>query len=128
MLMTIGLLAAFVVVADRVFRLSLTTVNRATAGQEEALRLERALGALRADVWSSAKIDPSPDGASLKVTPDNGDAVEWRSEDTGLARTHGKDQRRWLGLTLTFRAENGVVVVSRKAADVAVIRRAGGGR
>jgi hypothetical protein len=128
MLMTIGLLAAFVVVADRVFRLSLTTVNRATSGQEDALRLERALDALRADAWMSAKLEPSTDGAAVKITGGNGEAIDWRSEDEDLVRIQAKDERRWPGVGLAFRLENGVLVASRKAGDVAVIRRAGGGQ
>jgi hypothetical protein len=126
MLMTIGLLAAFVVVADRVFRLSLITVNRATAGQEDALRLERALDALRADVWTSSKLQPAAGGASLTITPDTGPTIDWRTDDADLVRTRGNDQRRWPGAALTFRTENGVLVASRKTGDVAVIRRAGG--
>jgi hypothetical protein len=128
MLMTIGLLAAFVVVADRVFRLSLVTVNKATAGQEDALRLERAIDALRADVWTSAKVEPAADGAWLKVSSDKGDGIEWKDEGADLVRSQGSEERRWPGVAVRFRVENGVVVVSRNGWDVAVVRRAGGGR
>ena len=128
MLMTIGLLAAFVVVADRVFRLSLITVNRATAGQEDALRLERALDTLRADTWTSAKLEPAPDGSAVTITPDDGQAIVWRTGDADLVRTQANDERRWPGVGLAFRTENGVLVASRKTGDVAVIRRAGGVR
>lgn len=127
MLMTIGLLAAFVVVADRVFRLSLTTVNNATAGQEEALRQERAVEALRADVWGAAKVEPAADGTAVKIGSDHGEGIEWKNEGADVVRSQGTDERRWPGVGVGFRMENGVVVVSRNGGDVAVIRRAAGG-
>jgi type II secretory pathway component PulJ len=131
MLMTIGLLAGFVIVAERVFRLSVLTVSKTAAGQEEALRLERAMEVLRADVWRAAKVEPAENGSSVRVTDAAGKTVEWQTDGQSgdLVRIEGGEERRWPELGLVFRsAEGGVLSVTTKAGEVAVLRRAGGAR
>ena len=51
MLITIGLLAAFSVVAVRVFRLSMQTVEQSARAQEILIREGQAMGVMREDVW-----------------------------------------------------------------------------
>ena len=130
MLMTIGVLAEFVIVAERVFRLSVLTVSKSAAGQEQALRLERSLEVLRAEVWRAAKVEPAGNGSSVRVTDAAGKAVEWRTDEPSgdLVRIDGGEERRWPELGLTFRsAEGGVLSVATSAGEVAVLRRAAGG-
>lgn len=126
-LMAIGLLAAFVIVAERVFRLSILTTTRVAMAEDSAGRLERATGVLRADVWGAGKVESKD--ARLLVTDADGRAIEWRTDaETGdLVRVAGGDERRWPGLGLTFRFENGLVSVAGKSGEVAVMRRAAGG-
>jgi hypothetical protein len=126
-LMAIGLLAAFVIVAERVFRLSLLTTSRVAAQQDVAGRLERATDVMRADVWGASKVEVK--GPGVVVSDADGRAVEWRTEgESGdLVRVAGGDERRWPGLGLTFRFEDGVLSVAGKSGEVAVMRRAAGG-
>ena len=130
MLITLGLMAGFVIVAERLFRLTVMTVSKSTAGQEDALRLERALDVLRADVWGAAKIEPGANGSAVRVTDAGQATVEWRTEGEGgdVVRAAGKDERRWPELKLAFRVEDGLLTVARGGRDVAVLRRAGGAR
>ena len=127
-LMAIGLLAAFVIVAERVFRLSILTTSRVAMAEDSAGRLERATGVLRSDVWGAGKVELKD--SRLLVTDADGRTVEWRTEgETGdVVRVAGGEERRWLGLGLTFRYEGGLVSVAGKSGEVAVMRRAGGAR
>ena len=45
MLIVLGLMGAFVIVADRVYRLSVTTAAKAAREQEDLIRLEQAMSA-----------------------------------------------------------------------------------
>ena len=130
MLVTLGLMAGFVIVAERLFRLTVMTVSKSTAGQEDALRLERALDVLRADVWGAAKVEPGANGSTVRVTDAGQATVEWRTEGDGgdVVRVAGAEERRWPELRLAFRAEGGLLTVTRGGRDVAVLRRAGGAR
>ena len=130
MLMAIGLMGAFVIVAERVFRLSLMTTARTATSQDTAIRLERATDALRDDVWTATTLQAEPAGRTLTLKDPAGRPVEWRTEaETGdLVRRAENQERRWPALNLTFRAEKGFLSVSSKSAEVAVLRRAGGAR
>jgi hypothetical protein len=129
-LMAIGLMGAFVIIAERVFRLSLLTTARAAATQDTAVRLERATDVLRGDVWTSASVQANPAGSSVTIKDPAGHTIEWRTEpETGdLLRTAENHERRWPALNLTFRNDAGVLSVSSKSTEVAVFRRAGGAR
>ena len=122
MLITISLLSAFVIVADRVFRLSLLTTGRETVAAEDAARLDRALAALRADVWSASTVEMlSPTRLSA------GGAVWAVGEDGTLTRTAGAEVRRFDGMPLRFEWRSPLLTVSRDGREVAVLRQAIGG-
>jgi hypothetical protein len=129
-LMAIGLMGAFVIVAERVFRLSLLTSARAAAGQDAAVRLERATDALRADVWTATTLQADRSGAAVTLKDPAGHTIEWRTDpETGdLLRVAGNQERRWPTLNLTFRADAGLLSVSAGSTEVAVMRRVGGER
>jgi Tfp pilus assembly protein PilX len=129
-LMAIGLMAAFVIVAERVFRLSLLTSARAAASQDTAVRLERATDVLRADVWTATSVQANAAGTMVTLKDPAGHPIEWRTDaKTGdLVRLAGEQERRWPALALSFRADNGLLSVSNKSTEVAVMRRAGGSR
>ena len=119
MLIVLGLMGAFVVVADRVYRLSITTSVKAAREQEDLIRLEQAMSALRADVWHATKLE-TPDPTTLRI----GD-VTWDSLDGGeLLRTQGDEQREWSELGLKFERQGSLVVVRRGGAEVALLRQA----
>jgi type II secretory pathway component PulJ len=122
MLVVLGLMGAFVVVADRVFRLSMQTAARAAKEQEDLQRLERAMTALRADVWRAAKIEV--DKTSVHVSGEGLDA-RWKSlADGDLQRSEGDNEQQWTGLGLEFERQGPWLVVRRRGAEVALFRQA----
>lgn len=127
-LMAIGLLAAFVIVAERVFRLSLLTTSRVAVAEGQAGRLERSMAVLRADVWGAQKVEVKE--GRVVATDADGRTIEWRSDaqNRDLVRLAAGEERRWPELGLTFRYENGLLSVANNAGELAVMRRAGGAR
>ena len=125
-LMAIGLLAAFVIVAERVFRLSLLTTAHVATAEDRAARLDRALPVLRADVWTATKVDPKD--THLLITDPDGHTIDWQTDPTtgDLLRTAGTDQRRWPELHLTFHHADHLLSVTDKSGELAVLRQAGG--
>ena len=122
MLVVLGLMAAFVVVAERVFRLSMQTSARAASEQEDLLRLERAMTALRADVWRAEKLEI--DKSNVHVSGEGLD-VTWRTGADGeVRRIEGEDEQKWPGLGLEFERQGPWLVVRRAGADVALLRQA----
>jgi hypothetical protein len=128
MLITLGLMGAFAVVADRVFVLSIKTASKAAKEQEELIRLEQAIGVLRADLWSAAKVEV-PDKMRLRITGKDAGPAEWKTGAAGeLIRLQDKEQRRWTGSNFEFERHDSLIVVRRQGAEVALLRspRAGG--
>jgi hypothetical protein len=123
-LLTLGLMAAFVVIATRLFRLSLNTSNAAASQQEDSLRLERATHALREDVWHAKKIE-LPEPTRLHLTGEKLD-VTWTTQPQ-LTRSEGERQQQWPGLDLRFDRQGPWVVVKRGGAELALLRRLEGG-
>jgi type II secretory pathway pseudopilin PulG len=122
MLVVLGLMAAFVVVAERVFRLSVQTSARAALEQEDLQRLDRALTALRADVWRAGKVEVEK--SSVHVSAEGLDAT-WKTLGDGeLRRTQGKEEQRWAGLGLEFERQGPWLVVRRRGAEAALLRQA----
>jgi hypothetical protein len=119
LLMALGLMAAFVVVSTRLFRLALNTTNAAARVQEDALRLEQATHALREDLWHATKID-LPDPSHLHLTGDKLD-VTWTTAPQ-LARTQGDQRQQWPKLDLQFQRQETWIIVKRHGAEVALLR------
>ncbi|HEY7115094.1 MAG TPA: hypothetical protein VH475_00825 [Tepidisphaeraceae bacterium] len=133
LLVTLGLMTAFVIVAERVFRLSLLTASKTALRQEESLRVERAMDALRADVWSATGVQVVDKSRRLRIAHgDAGAAVEWTSNvETGdLVRVADKDRQEWKRMGIAFERQGGLLSVSRGGAEVALFRQAptGGAR
>jgi len=120
LLMALGLMAAFVVVSTRLFRLALNTSTAAARVQEDSLRLEQATHALQQDVWHATKID-LPDPSHLHLTGDQLD-VTWTTMPT-LARSEGDQRQEWPKLDLQFSRQEAWVVVKRQGAEVALLRQ-----
>ena len=124
LLLALGLMAAFVVVATRLFRLSLNTANAAAVQQEDSLRLEQATRALRQDVWHATKIE-LPDATHLHLTGDKLD-VTWNGAPN-LTRSEDDVHQQWPRLELRFERQGPWVVVKRAGAEVALLRQLEGG-
>ena len=124
MLVVLGLMAAFVVVAERVFRLSVQTSARAASEQEDLLRLERAMTQLRADVWRAKKLEIAK--SSVHVSAEGLDATWQTAADGELQRTEGDAVQHWTGLGLEFERQGPWLVVRRGEAEVALLRQAVG--
>jgi type II secretory pathway component PulJ len=129
MLITITLIAAFLIVADHVFRLSLQTTAKVNQQHETLLRLERALVALRADVWQAGAGVRTPAPSRLSI----GDRIEWQVDADGqLTRKEKSGHLQSFGLLpLAFDARAPLVSVSINRREVALLRQAltnGGGR
>jgi type II secretory pathway component PulJ len=123
-LVVLGLMAAFVVVATRLFRLSMNTTTAAAKQQEDSLRLEQATHALRADVWHAKRIE-LPDADHLHLSGDRLD-VTWTTKPE-LARSEDDQRQAWRGLHLRFERQGPWVVVKRGGAEVALLRQLEGG-
>ena len=124
LLLVLGLMAAFVVVATRLFRLSMNATTAAATQQEDSLRLEQATHALRADVWHAKRIE-LPDAGHLHLTGDKLD-VTWTTQPE-LARGEDDQRQEWRGLDLRFERQGPWVVVKRGGAEVALLRQLEGG-
>ncbi|MDB5324280.1 MAG: hypothetical protein JWN40_5911 [Phycisphaerales bacterium] len=123
MLLVLGLMGAFVIVADRVFRLSVQTSARAAKEQEDLLRLEQAMTALRAEVWQAAKVE-TPDKSTVHLTAEGTD-VTWQTlPDDDLKRTDKDSEQQWTALNLSFERQGSWLVVSRRGAEIALLRQA----
>src|SRR5258706_5310057 len=123
MLIVLGLMGAFVIVADRVSRLSVQPSARAAKEQEDLLRLEQAMTALRADVWQAAKVE-TPDKSNLRLASENAD-IMWRTlSDGDLKRTEKDSEQQWTGLNVSFERQGAWLVVTRRGAEIALLRQA----
>lgn len=124
MLIVLGLIGGFVIVADRLFRLSMQTTTQSTRRQEDLIRLGQAIHALRDDVWSATKVEVS-DRSTLSVTLASG-AVHWKALPDGrVVRTpDGGDESTWNALHLEFARQGPWVVVHRAGSEIALLRTA----
>jgi hypothetical protein len=119
MLIVLGLMGAFVIVADRVYRLSVTTAAKAAREQEDLIRLEQAMSALRTDVWRAAKLE-TPDPTTLRA----GNVVWDTLYDGELLRSQADDQQEWSDLKLEFERQGSLIIVRRRGVEIALLRQA----
>jgi hypothetical protein len=119
MLIVIGLLAAFGIMAERVVRLSLHTLNKAEVEQDELIRTERAMHALRADVWGARGMEVI-DKKHVRMAD-----VEWACEAGGdVTRTEKGEEQRWAKLGVEFARDGGWLVVKRNGVEVEIFQQA----
>jgi hypothetical protein len=123
MLIVLGLMGGFVIVAERLFRLSLQTTAKAAREEEDLIRLDQVIGVLRADLWHAAKAD-APDKSRLLITAAPSDAVQWQTDPSSgdLTRNQNDEERRWTELGLEFERQGPWVVVRRRGAEVALLQ------
>lgn len=122
MLIVIGLLAAFGIMAERVVRLSLHTLNKAEVEQNELIRLERVMHALRADVWGARGVEVV-DKKRVRISGEVN--VEWACETSGdVVRIQTGEEQRWANLEFEFAKEAGWLVVKRRGVEVGLFQQA----
>ena len=124
MLVALGLIAGFVIVSERLFRLTLQTTTQSTRRQEDLIRQERALHHLRDDVWSAATTPVEvKDPATLRIG-----GIQWTTSPEGIAvrtqRDKPGEEARWSDLHLSFARQGPWVVVGRAGKEIALLRTA----
>jgi hypothetical protein len=87
MMVALGLLATFALVATKVLTTSTHVTYEATGAQNRALRFESVVGGLRRDVWRATRVEV-PSATTVRLTHADGSGVVWTAEaGGGLART-----------------------------------------
>jgi len=124
MMVVLGLIAAFAVMAEHIARLSLQTLNKTGVEQDELIRIERALFQLREDVWNASSVE-AIDKEHVRVTSDRGIAIDWQTVLPGdLTRTEKGEEQHWADLKLSFERQGVWLVVRRGVAEVALFQQA----
>lgn len=124
MLVALGLLAAFALIAVKLMTTSIKLSHDAAEADSRAIRFESALAVLRADAWNMVSFDlPSP--RTARLTRADGSLAVWSADaEGGLSRTlsaadgRGYPERRaWAALPpgLTFEQAGGVLLLVEPA-------------
>ena len=126
MMVALGILAFFALLATALFGNSMKLVREGAATQDRLARYDAAVAELRRDVWSATQIEtPAPGTARLTLA--DGSVAEWVTDDQGgLTRTlagAGDDgagepaRRAWSAAApgLTFRESDGVLFLIEQA-------------
>ena len=132
MLITIGLVAIFIVLAGKLF----TTTLRLTRTSNDAARTvsayEASVAALRRDAWGATEVTALPEGGGVRVARGDAEAVTWSSDGEGaLVRREGQSVQRWpeVGAKLTLHPDDAGVLVRgdedelRLASEVLLLRK-----
>jgi hypothetical protein len=123
MLIVLALLAAFGILAERVVRLSLHTLNKAEVEQDELIRRERAMHALRADVWSASRVEVT-DKSHVRISGE-AESIEWSTLANGdVRRTEKSEEQKWVGLSLEFEQQDGWLVVKHRGKEIGLLQQA----
>jgi hypothetical protein len=121
MLIALGVLAAFALIAVKLLTTSLRLAHDAGAARDRALRFESAVGVLRADVWGAAGVElPAP--GTARITLGDGSIAVWSADAQGaLSRTLTApagdgypDRLEWAALAppgLAFERADGVLLL-----------------
>jgi hypothetical protein len=89
MLFLIGILAIAVLIEAQLFRWSLTATQSAPQSVQQHALLDRAIAAMRADVWNSSSIQ-TPDVRTFQLQSGDGSQIVWSLNETGARRQHGQ--------------------------------------
>ena len=124
MLVALGLLAAFALIAVKLMTTSIKLSHDAAEADSRAVRFESALAVLRADAWNAVKFElPAP--GTARLTRGDGSTAVWSADaEGGLSRTlsaaDGRgypESRAWGSLPpgLTFEQADGVLLLVQPA-------------
>lgn len=99
MLITIGLLAIFLVLAGKLFATTLRLTHAWSAAAREVAAYESCVAALRRDVWGAVDVTAPAGGGGMRITRGEGTPITWSAEQDGaLVRQEGAAVQRWPGL------------------------------
>lgn len=118
LLIAIGLLVVFMIIAARLFTAMIRLSQQSAEAETRVARIDSAIRMLRADAWGATEMSVDP-GGTLTIG-DAQNSVVWHSDEAGaMSRTEkigGSSPRAqaWpeLGGQLRFRVEGPVLVVA----------------
>jgi type II secretory pathway pseudopilin PulG len=119
MLIAIGLISIFSVLAVKLVATSMRVSNEATRTQDLSSRFDSAVSQLRRDVWGAAKLE-SPDGKSIQISRDGEPAISWKILDDGtISRVAPDVQQQWakVGAGMTVKIEGSLVILAESESD-----------
>ncbi|MDQ3440400.1 MAG: hypothetical protein M3478_08645 [Planctomycetota bacterium] len=103
MLITIGVIAIFLVVAGKLFTTTLRLTHASQSAAKDIAIFESCVAALRRDVWGAAEMTAPAEGGVL-IKRGDGASVTWSAEGDGALVRRGVDEtsaevaRRWPGM------------------------------
>lgn len=114
MLITIGLIAIFIVMAGKLFTTTLRLTRTSNDAASDVSAYESSVAALRRDAWGAAEVTALPKGGGIRVARSDATAVTWSTDDEGaLVRQEGQSVQRWPGVggKVSLHAVSGGVLV-----------------
>ena len=113
MLITIGVIALFLVLAGKLFTTTLRLTHASQRVAKDVALIDSCVAALRRDAWGAAEMTAIA-GGGVRITQGDGAIFLWSADHDGalVRRTEGtsaSDSRRWpgLGTTVTLQPDAG---------------------
>jgi len=125
MLIAIGMLAIFLVLAGKLFSTTLRLTHASHTATKDVALFESCVAALRRDAWSAAEMTALPHGG-VRIRPGGraGATIDWSADNDGalVRRTEGTtvpNARRWpgMGTTLTLQPDGAGGLLVRAGDD-----------
>lgn len=112
MLVILILLAAFAIVASRLFFTTMHLTMDSSDAQSAASAIDATLASLRADAWAAKQIDV-PDPYIVKLTTPDGAIITWTIGEGDMTRSEGKaEQHLQSPPGIAFASEPAAIVVT----------------
>lgn len=127
-LLALSLLGVFSLVAYRLLGANMKVTEATLMADSNSARFDRAVAALRTDVFDSASLEmPSP--GLLRVHGSDKQIVEWKIDHNTICRTQASARRTWdVGQPLDLKLDGAVVLLSVNGDDqLAMAARPKGG-
>ena len=127
-LLALSLLGVFSLVAYRLLGANMKVTEATLMADSNSARFDRAVAALRTDVFDSASLEmPSP--GLLRVHGSDKQLVEWKIDHNTICRTQASARRAWdVGQPLDLKLDGAVVLLSVNGDDqLAMAARPKGG-
>lgn len=127
-LLTLSLLGVFSLLAFRLLGANMKVTEATLMADSNTARFDRAVAALRADVFDSASLEmPSP--RLLRIHGSDKQIVDWEIDGNTIRRTRAAARRAWdVGQALDLKLDAAVVLLSINGNDqLAMAARPKGG-
>jgi hypothetical protein len=122
MLLVIGLIGAFTMIASRLMHLALHTTYQVSQDDNDLIRLGQAMTVLRNDIWNASEIE-NADKSHLRTN-----AAQWAITPSGdLTRNAGDDHRQWQGLKIEFERQGVWLIVHHHGREIALMQQSQSG-